>query len=365
MVAGNVSDGGGSSQDGGGSGRDSGGSRLDAGVDATPLPMNVFFVSSIVKSGSSINSVEEVDGFCTELAQEAGLPDNTYLALLPSAGAGIAERVGGARGWRRVDGLPFADRIQDIVNGDLFSAGNLSDSGDRLPFSSAITGTDVDATIGETCEDFGNPQGVMSVGTVTSQSKWFIGGATTSCSLSKRIYCLGTEHQNPLFPGPAAGRRAFLTRGEWTPGGGRSDADGLCRQEAAAAGLPGNFFAFLSLSTEAASARFNLGAGPWIGTDGRPIANTANALMDLLIDNAIDADASGDALDTTGLGSTIQSVWTGGPTPTESGMSCSDWTSAASADQGAYGDAHEVGAHFFFLGNMSCDRSARLYCLEQ
>jgi hypothetical protein len=124
----------------------------------------------------------------------------------------------------------------------------------------------------------------------------------------------------PLVPGA---NRVFVSS---TPVlgtfGGLAAADAICNADAAAAGLTGNFVAWLSTSTVDARDRLADGSRGWVRVDGLPVMDTVTAfLASNRMYNPINVHADGS------LAQTL--VWTGtnGDGTHKVGLSCNDWTS--------------------------------------
>src|SRR5207237_273702 len=97
---------------------------------------------------------------------------------------------------------------------------------------------------------------------------------------------------------------AFVTAADFNGAlGGLDGGDARCQQAAAAAGLPGNYFAWLSTQSVNAADRFADSRG-WIRVDGRPWVDSLAALTGSL--------ETFYPLDVTEAGGTsIKNVWTG------------------------------------------------------
>src|SRR5690606_4557544 len=93
---------------------------VDAAVppDAA-VPTNLVFVTSTTHEPASLGGLAGGDAICAARAEAAGLP-GTYVAWLSTATVDARDRLGSARGWRRVDGEPFADTVEDLASGKIF-----------------------------------------------------------------------------------------------------------------------------------------------------------------------------------------------------------------------------------------------------
>lgn len=217
----------------------------DTGVIANFTgPVNYVFITStsytIAQLDAAANPLTTADGFCQARASAAGLANAaSYKAWLTTIGTTASSRLGSARGWVRMDGLPFADTVASLVAGGVFYPIALSDTKTAATVT-PWTGADNDGTLADNCTNFTVASG-QSVGGVPSGGalSWSNGG-TVDCSTSAPLICFGTATSSPLtVTAPANARLAFLTQAGFAP---TSPADGnaLCAGEATTAGLLGN-----------------------------------------------------------------------------------------------------------------------------
>jgi uncharacterized protein YidB (DUF937 family) len=175
---------------------------------------------------------------------------------------------------------------------------------------------------------------------------------------------------NATVPTPTAPLVVFVTStsgngklGSWADAGGKSGlaaADAICQSRASAAGLAGNFRAWISDRSNDAYCRVhnlagkktsNCGlptlpaaAGPWVRTDGYPYSGNISELTNLGI---VYAPARYDEYGTLVPGPTIYFTNTlSSGQAIIGGTMCSDWTSASSYD--------------FYVGAGNCDVTAVL-----
>jgi hypothetical protein len=112
--------------------------------------------------------------------------------------------------------------------------------------------------------------------------------------------------------------------------GARSIADSLCASDATAAGLPGTFVSWISITGGDAIDRL-AGSRGWVRTDGLELADTPEALVAGEIFNPLDVDASGAAHPSA---ETLTGTGPDGRLDTITG-NCGDWTvSTASTEPG-------------------------------
>lgn len=166
-----------------------------------------------------------------------------------------------------------------------------------------------------------------------------------------------TDSDDPMSSGTA--NLAFVTSLTYPATlGGLAGADTMCMQRAAAAGLPGQFVAWLSTSTVHALSRL-AGSRGWRLVDG-------TALADHPSDFATNATLAPLALDELGndVRATGVSVWTGTSTGQFSGQACDDWTVNLASSNAHVGTPSGGGSRFTDSGTPTCDALAALYCLE-
>jgi hypothetical protein len=340
----------------------------------TPTPpafdggYNLMFVSSQTVIPGALSSVEAADTFCNGLARDAGL-SGSFRAWLSSDAGNAPARLQPARGWTRVDRLPFTDSLSSLLAGVVYYPPNLNERGEYVGNVDVVTGTSADGRgAATTCENWTQTGSYPSPpGTLAGESNVGSGAWTdltgVYCNASVHLYCFEDDTAHPLTFTKAQGRTAFLSHGGFMPGdGGITLADAQCQAEARAAGQasPERFLALLATSTAPASARFDAGGPPWVRLDGVALASTAAAFLgnppSLL--SALDVDSTG-AYVSTNLG-----VFTGAASPAELGTAtCGDWTSPAYSS--VVGGLVAADGRFFSTGGyVSCSSGSLLYCLE-
>src|SRR5258707_3208142 len=81
---------------------------------------NYAFVTSTVHDPSTYGAdLAGADAACAAAAADAGLLGE-YVAYLANNSASAPTRLGNARGWIRLDGAPFVDRVVDLTAGAIF-----------------------------------------------------------------------------------------------------------------------------------------------------------------------------------------------------------------------------------------------------
>jgi len=341
---------------------------LDAGSDAGAWLYNYMFVTSTTHVPRDLGGLSGADDFCMERAEAAGLPGN-YVAWLSTSTVDAKDRLAGARGWVRVDGLPFADTVADLIAGVVHYPPRLDEFGNEMdPMTYVSTGTLPDGTgyAGDMCDDWtSSATGDVMMGMAYGGTGIWTDLAYEVCSAPTHFYCFGTDKSEPVTVEPWPGRIAFFSSEVFVPGdGGITAADDLCRDEATAASLSGTFKALLATDSATAGSRFSGAGATWVRRDGIPIADTAADFLDGGLPVA--------AINLTADGGTYfgnYGVWSGSPAVNVlpgTDMTCGNWTATAHADHGLGGRGGISNA--LFLGSISfeCDSTwVHLYCLEE
>ncbi|MEO8919102.1 MAG: DUF1554 domain-containing protein [Polyangiaceae bacterium] len=152
-----------------------------------------------------------------------------------------------------------------------------------------------------------------------------------------------------------SGRVVFVTS-TTTNGdlGGLTGADAMCQTRANAAGLQGQFLAWLSDSSQSPSTRFVHSSAPYVLVDGTQIASNWAGLTSGTLDHYITLDEAG------ATGPT--SVWTGtrDDGTVEGPFTCEDWTIPFAP--GAYGFS---GGDWTDEEIDDCNSAKALYCFQQ
>lgn len=313
------------------------------------------------------------DGLCAARAAAAGLPGR-YVAWLSTSTVDAVTKLGGANGWVRTDGRPFARTRADLLAGKIFYPlafdENGGDAGQATLFSTA-TGTAADGTAlaGGTCGDWTSTAGSTSgLGVASGGSKaWTAAPYALSCAGPFPVYCFETAFDHPVTA-TATGRLAFVSKKTFKPGPGktRADADAICQSEAQAAGLPGPFtdyLALLAVAGERPIARFSTASGslPWVRPDGVLIVAQASDMVSAApLMAPIDVAADG-------------TYWPGGFTWTGAGAdnlagdpssTCGDWSSTANSGNGGQ---IEYTIHWLdeYRNSLTCLADLPVFCLRK
>jgi hypothetical protein len=139
--------------------------------------------------------------------------------------------------------------------------------------------------------------------------------------------------------------------------GGLAGADAFCNARAQAAGLPGTYVAWLSSSSSGNAKDRLTGSRGWTRPDGKPFADTPEAIVAGQIFYPLDVDEFGNRVPTTSVGTGTDSYGL-----TVTGYTCSDYTSTTDLlwlgvnDRGALWWTEGGG------GTNACSAALPVYC---
>jgi hypothetical protein len=338
----------------------------------TPI-FNKAFVTSATFTGD-LGGQKGADAKCARAAKAVGL-SGTFKAWLSTSKRNAKDKLGTARGFVRVDGQPFADRVSDIVAGRIFNPLDIDENGDAHPDSPnpVWTGTLGAGTVatGDTCSDWTSKffedrgdTGVSSEGPTFWTDN--LANVGNSCNSAQSLYCFDTSHVTRLTVIKTPGRIAFVSKGTLDNTSGITGADTLCATEASAASLPGTFQALLSTSTTPAAMRsgFNFLAmsEPYVRPDGIKIADAPTIASGAPLDSGIWQNADGTYVTTFSL------PWTGSGTPsspTTTAQTCDDWSTNSDPASGDIGDSSDSGEFWWITTGALCGNSLPIYCLQE
>jgi hypothetical protein len=297
------------------------------------------------------------DAICNQAAANAGLGGG-FVAYLSRAAAAAPTRLAGARGWVRVDGEPFVDRVDELSAGQLFYPLRIDEHGDDVGDSAGpiATATTNNGNGDRDCVEWTSASDEYVAGQAAlTIDGWADDGAST-CGMPARLYCFGTRYDSPLTVTPTTGRRAFVTVQAFQVGSGLAGADALCANEAALAGLSGTFLALLPTSTATAASRFDASGPTWVRVDGVRLADSPLAFF------AEDLAAS-PSVTAIGTQSDVEVLTGGQPTQPPGDGTCKDWTDATVASASG-GRSNAASGAAFANGGGTCT-TASIYCLER
>ena len=175
----------------------------------------------------------------------------------------------------------------------------------------------------------------------------------------------GTAVNSPwqLFYPASSGQLLFATDTQHTGDlAGISGADQICNTAARAHGLPGNYKAWLSDSSNSPESGFSKPSTPYFRVDGAQLANDYTALTSGNLSSPIQLTVSG-------LDVSVDQAWTGTLStglPDAANGHCSDWASTSLATSGAVGNIADIEASWSSTGTApNCSQLKHLYCVGQ
>jgi hypothetical protein len=144
---------------------------------------------------------------------------------------------------------------------------------------------------------------------------------------------------------------------------GLTGADAICQDLADAAGLPGEYLAWLSDATSSPSTRFVQATVPYKLVSGTTVANSWGDLIDGTLAHGIDLTENGDA-------PSQSAAWTytltnGTPGGDAANEHCQNWISSNPSDDGNYGRGIFSDENWTTFGVKDCTNEHALYCLQQ
>jgi hypothetical protein len=360
-----------------------------------PITANVVFMTAATFDGN-LGGLAGADQKCADEASAVGLSGH-YVALLSTDTVNATARlvVPGtqtpARGFVRMDGLPVADKLDDLFSKNVMWYPVLYDAqGHALLSSDYVDGDDQFALTGSwgnglarpgsTCDGFTNSSDTLSVRTGETGSgpgTWMssVGGSCAPLGVygkSGHLYCAGVDSTQPVtLASPPAGKRIYTTKGDLHMGG-RAAADALCAAEKPAGAVT---VKALLTTTDAPAANVLKADTTYLRVDGTVVGTGAQLI----------AVSRGQGLLGTGIwqhgdGSYADEEnnngyrWLGVPGE-DAGLdvvgtaasTCADWTASDGRSGGSFGYSKYV-HHLALTGrpNYSCyDDYLPIFCVEQ
>jgi hypothetical protein len=325
------------------------------------LSSNLIFVSSSTYP-TNFGGFAALDAECNRLASAAGINSaagNDFIAALSDSRTSLRQRLAGARGWVRRDGLPFADSVEALFDQfQVLYSPWLTEHG-ALNSNLLMTGTDqAGASTPENCNDWTSLAGSVlwrsgrSEGGPRSAISW----ANIPCGMPASVYCMGTRRSSPVALTSVAGKRIWLTTDAYTPGS--MTPDEFCqstRPPGVARGV-----AFVAYTTRPAAAvldpeaRYVRVDGALVGTGAELAATRILAGPWLSEDGTVEGVSGG--------------VWGGAATPqdlADPAYNCNDWQSASSLANGDTGEIDVSSGLFFYEYAYSyCSDPREVRCVE-
>ena len=374
---------------------------LVVAASSSGLEPGYVFISTATGSGNlstwagaaGLTGLAAADAVCQAEAVAASVPNpQTYISAMSdsqndlycrlhgfagtiSANCGQASLPTFAGPWLRRDGQVFAT-LDTLLNHNaaiepaLYYA-DATSALSAIAFSGTQIGMIAD-TVAGTCADWTSNASQGVLGTAAGSGIGFFSNNQPSCNQDRHLECISSGQHASIVVARASGRQAFVTQAQgngnlstWTGAGvatGIAAGDAICQSEAAASGLsqPGSFKAWLSDSSLSLNAidRFQ-NDGPWVRTDGVPVASSIAALSSpATMTSAPVTLASGQFPISTHFpitGTANNGVAVGG--------NCSGWTSDTGTVTYGFDGSLNVWTNISTLGPCSSSFS-RLYCFS-
>ncbi len=332
---------------------------IDAAVDTprdAPNDPNVVFVTSIPFAADI--GIAGADTACNDLADTAGL-DGDFVAWLSDSNTSALDLLVGSRGWVRTDGVPVADRLDELLA-----------RGPRVPIALSENMTSFAAMATTRVRTGTTPAGPASVTcsnwsttdpAVFGLSGEFVGGgshftdsAEKDCSEAQRLFCFerGKQVEVPLTTSTLP--IVFVTSAVWLPNGQVSGADSLCRTEASAP-FPERTFRAVITDEGSLSARFpNQASQMFARPDGVVVGTVLTPGAPL--STFINVTATGEI-------NPSERVWTGADRGLNSALqACGNWSNTGAT--GVVGVPFSSAAMAFDFAIINCATAHPIYCAE-
>ncbi len=338
-----------------------------ANATFSTMTNNLIFVTSgtYASNLAAGGAITAYDTECNRTATAAGINDaagTMYIAWISSSTSAAPARMPNARGWVRMDGLPFADTQSELLTtNQVFYPVRFDETGAAPVGAQYTTGTESDGTLSsQNCTNFTSLSGSMLMGIASAGPFSWTSGAGTSCS-TQRLLCMGKSKSAAVNPTAVAGKRIWMTNSAYTIGG-PTTPDGLCNSQRPAGVASGN--ALVAYTTRPASNVITASA-TYVRPDGQVVGTGTQIIAggDLLSGIWQSAD-----LVYRQIG--FSRIWTGQTTLTASGTvasTCNNWadTTQTGARQGAspYADSD-----WWNFTTVACSATGGqvggLYCVE-
>lgn len=332
-------------------------------VSGDPRP-NIMFVTSR-QYPTRFQPLEVADEKCNDAAEAAGLPGE-YRAWLSTAAIYARDRLKGARGWVRPDGAPFADTIDDITAGRIFTPPLIdewrhevhSDEVDLVATGTSALGYN---DPGMNCNEWANDiAATVTAGVMDATGDFWTSFSAANCGRPMRIYCFGVDQSVAVSPAAGTGKLAFVSEAPFLSTETFVGGDALCAQEARAAALPGSFLALLGTTGFVAAWRFaETRTAGWVRVDGVNIKAAGSDLFEGSLLAPLNVTSTGHYLRN-------NMVLTGSATPftfATPDENCQNWTIT---DGFALGGMSSRADRWWTYNATNCyDPLARIYCLQQ
>lgn len=336
-------------------------------VDFPAAPYNRVFITSSTYP-ADLGGAAPYDRACNEVADAMLFQPpstNGFVAAHSTAASPFRQRVRpGARGWVRMDGAPFADTLEGLLDGEavlnavLFDErGSVSRAGQISGRGSYFTGSLADGSAGTNCSDWTSTSGNGLTGSSIHGPRGWIVSADAECASELPILCLETRRSAPLDIPAVSGKAIWLTNTPYSVG--EQTPDEKCQLERPA--FVSQARAFLSYLDRAAADVLDPNAS-YVRVDGQLVGTG----QELAAGNAVSSGVW-QAADGTYGGELSNRAWTGiavDPRSVGTGAeTCGGWTDPGAT--GRAGNVNMTNAQVWNAGGpLDCSEPNYLYCVE-
>jgi hypothetical protein len=350
--------------------------------------------------------LEAADKICQARAASAGLDgsenyvawlsdrdNDAYCRIFGLTGkkadqCGQSELPVGAGPWLRVDGIPFAAKIEDALSaGEVYSPLNVDEFGHSFfVHAQSFTATDYEGRFNTQFEEDGDCEKWTSAvldlsgpfptlgSNLGTTNLWTFDESGVSCNATRRLICLERGNGQSLSGHARYGRReAFVSSAEVSGDlDGFAGADAVCQSSAAAAGMyrPESFKALLASSSTGTAITDRIAFdGEWYRRDGLLFAHNKAELTNGPVTLPLNVTEWGDYV---GLSVALTGARAdGSPFPD---LDCNGWSSLGGMVSGSVPNmvafAQTGGQEWLNVAQVPCaqappeDWPLRLYCLS-
>lgn len=320
-------------------------------------PNNFIFISSLLFP-PDLGGVASYDAECNRVATEIGINDvagRAYLAAMGDESASLSDRLpANARGWVRLDGLPFADTRSALFapEGPIYYTVGLNDAGQGYNSPLAWSGAP-----GLSCSGWtSRARGTSGAQASAAAGPGWLEASSVSCQFENApLICLGQGKSAPLAPLPAfEGKRLWVSNTTYAPGS--TSPDEKCVTESP----PGATRALaLVARTDRPIAALIDAAATYVRPDGQLIGTGSLILAHFM--------SAGPWVTANGRMLGREPVWTGATTdlsaPGSLAATCSNWS-----DPGGTGTSGIVSSGneraWIAESGQPCSSPKHLYCAE-
>lgn len=347
---------------------------LDAPQSATAeftlTTHNLAFATSETYTGK-FGGLDGADANCSRLASAAGLT-GTWVAYLSTPDVDAKSRLGTARGFQRLDGKPISDTVADLADTHrLWNSVGFDENGTMFTsYEVTWTGSTVNDVVdaytcqGWTSEDAGD---YGRFGEANAGPLDWMQSNPQSCNNTGRIYCFQTDKTTAIDPPvPTAGKRIYITKAHFLPGGGIGAANDMCDAE-----KPNGVTTVKALlaTKETPASSLVDAATKYVRPDGVLVGTGADLVAVSKSNGNLNSAAWQNGDGTYEVESYSYFCWTGSSALDQTGTvdtTCDDWTTAADTPTGTGGINQRPWDSWWNQYTGPCSTTTyHLYCVEQ